>query len=213
MTNINELSIPDDKITVDYDNIPEEYGDARMPAPQPGPYMLQLPDDLSNTWEVIERAVGKRVAVALTGEHAMTMFLPDNATRPFNTWINNAEYPRGTEKIPASDMQYLIRALDPTAKPTTNKEFVTEMSKHAGVKFKASVEWSAYCNVNKDAYFHNAETGATEVAEGTKGCGAKFYQSSIPVNPETGLLEESFECTCGAMVRAWPNLRNFKPAA
>jgi len=211
MANINELTIPDDKISVDYSNIPEEYGE-RVPVPQPGPYLFQLPNNLSNVWDVIERPVGKRIQAEFHGDSALTIHLADNNTRTFSAWITNAEFPHGKEKFMVSDMHYLVRALDQDAKPTTNKEFVDELSKHGGKQFKATVTWSAYCNINKDAYFFNEASGRNEIAEGTKGCGKKYYQEALSTD-EAGLYAETVNCECGATIWARAQLRAFQPVS
>ena len=107
-------------------------------------------------------------------------------------------------------MQYLIRILDPSATPATNQQFVAILSAHAGEKFKASVTWSAYCNPNKTARFANAE-GVAEEVESTTGCGENFYQQSIPTDDDTGQFESQFSCSgCGAVVRSFPKLRNYR---
>lgn len=196
---------------VDYTSIPEERGEFTPPL-QPGPYVFELPSptNLESSWEVIARNGEQRVQAVLTGESSLIAHLAGNATQNFSAWINNNAYPRGAEKIPVSDMQYLVRSIDPTATPKSNTEFVQVLNGLAGRRFKATVAWSAYCNPNKDVYFPDGE-GNLQVHEGTKGCGTNYYQQNIP-RGDDNLFIDRFECSeCGATVRAFPRLRNFQP--
>lgn len=208
MANINELNLGQESLGLDYENMPEERGEYVSPV-QPGTYVFELPEDLSSIWEVIQRQGKERVQAVLHGDNALTVHLPKNEDRAFSAWINNHPFPRGKEGIEVSDMQYLIRILEPSATPNTNPQFVDVFSRHGGKKFKANVTWAAYCNPEKDAYFENAETKAIEVAEGTRGCGENYYQKSIP-RDENDLYVDQFQCDkCHAVVKAFPRLRKF----
>lgn len=211
MATINDLELSDVELPVpDYDDIPEEKGEY-VPPPQPGDYAFTLPARLDNVFDVIEWGADKapRVQAVLARESALTLHTTDG-DRTFSAWINNAERPRGKEKVPVSDLTYLIRALNPTATPKTNKEFATEFAKHGGRKFKASVTWSAFCSPTKDAYFPDPSNPGTSIlCAGTPGCGKNYYQQDIP--KQGGVYQERFQCTCGATLRAFPKLRNFRP--
>lgn len=210
---LNELGLTNEVLDdIDYDNLPEEKSsEGFIPTLQPGVYVFELPTNLAECWEVVGRQGKKRVQAVLHGENSLTVHLKDNSTQAFSAWINNHAYPRGSKEGPlASDLQYLIRAFDPTLQPKTNPDFVEALNKQAGKKFKATVVWKAYCNPARAAYFFNEETGkAEESAE--KGCGANYYQNVIP-RDEQGNYDERFQCTeCNAVVRSFPSLRNFQP--
>lgn len=210
--NINELDLGNDNLGLNYNEIPEETSEYTPPL-QPGSYVFSLPSNLNSIWEVIERSGQKRVQAVFHNTDALTVHLPNNETRSFSAWISNHPFPRGKEKIEVSDMQYLLRILEPAATPQTNTEFVDLLKKHGGDRFKANVTWSAFCNPNKDAYFETApdEAGNTSVVvqEGTKGCGENYYQKAIP-RDDAGMFADTFKCTeCNAVVRAFPKLRKF----
>lgn len=209
--NINELNLGNEKLGIDYGQIPEETGEYTPPI-QPGSYVFALPTNLDSIWETIDRGGQQRVQAVFHNDDALTVFLHGDETRSFSAWINNHPFPRNKEKIEVSDMTYLIRVLEPSATPQTNPEFVAALQRHAGEKFKANVTWSAYCNPKKDIYMEVAdEAGETtvQVQEGTKGCTTNYYQNAIP-RDDKGMFVDTFTCTeCNAVVRAFPKLRKF----
>lgn len=220
MADINDLNLKEEDIVPDYNEIPEEFGQ-RTPPPQPGTYVFKLPEDLTSVWEPFEANINgeqkQRIRAVLRDEHALIMSGNGRENEPFGAYISGAERPRGKERTPVSDLTYLVRCFG--EKPRTPKEHATALIKHGGESFRADVEWSAYCNPKKDAYFEVKETDddgneviVTKQVEGTQGCSENYYQQDIP-RDEHGLYQQRFTCgKCGASLMAFPSLRNFKKA-
>ena len=211
--NINDLELKDELIVtedLDFDQLPEEFGPF-VPPLYPGPYRFQLPSDLSEIWDKFDTDEGERVVAIFRDDTALTVTQSKNGehnNEPLNVRISNRQRPRGRDKVPASDMDFLLRALNHGSRPRTNPQYVQALMEHAGQEFGAEVEWSAYCNPNKDIYIETEE-GRAEQQEGTPGCGQSHYQQDIP--KENGIYQDRFPCkNCGALVRAWPNLVRFK---
>jgi hypothetical protein len=90
---------------------------------------------------------------------------------------------------------------------------------YAGQRFKARLGWQTSCNPNNEIY--NADG---ERVQGKKGCGRRYGERAykkrngekvlaIPTLPN-GQLAERFQCAgenCGAYLRAFGNLSNFRP--
>ena len=82
--------------------------------------------------------------------------------------------------------------------------------------------YTATCSATKDTYHHNPNTGRSELRAGTKGCGQRYRVEgytpkkggavvlSIP-REEDGKVALRFTCTCGAELRAWPQLQGYRP--
>lgn len=137
----------------------------------------------------------------------------------FNWHLTSFESRRGKRDDPTaprvSDSYYLLVALGSTnPQPKTNKELVAELMKFAGREFKAKLEWETNCNPNADAYFAddagNVATAVDESGANYQGCGTKHFMSDWPKD-ETGRYLDRKTCTCGAALRPFGRLRQFKP--
>jgi hypothetical protein len=121
--------------------------------------------------------------------------------------VSNVERPRGKDKIKVSDMAYLLRALghDKPLKNGANLDWAKALLQYAGKEFDATIEVQAFCNDKKDIYAEDGQ-GGSQVVEGTKGCGARYYQRDLEGLKENGVYPERFTCTgnngaCGASLR------------
>lgn len=148
--------------------------------------------------------------------------------------ISTKESKRGKEKVLVSDATYFCRALFPDrrAEMKTLRDVVRLLSQGGGQLFDADVVYEANCNPKRDIYIEGA------VAQGVKGCGQGYgmrpraykdkngAQQKILVIPKDGnkWLDE-FPCVgerlgvgnkveaCGAAIRVFPRLRNFRAAS
>lgn len=223
---------------VDYDNIPEERGGTFAPPVYPADYGLKLPGDLSKVWDVFEDADSKQwVTMIFDDDNPLTITnATDKALVGTNvrSRINNKPRNRGKkgENIMVSDMTYLVRALDPAARPGAgvkdqaklNEAFIAEMKKHAGKEFVAFQSWTASCDQKRDAYFYVLDaagqaTGATEKQENPdapgsnrQGCGTRYYLGDWPKD-QSGRYYETRQCQCGAVLRPFGQLERFRPVA
>lgn len=212
--NINELELKNEVILTEdigLDELPEELGPF-TPPPQPGPYRFRLPADLTEVWSKFDTDEGERISAYFADDAALEITQSKSGQETGSTLrvgINNRQRARGANKVPVSDMDYLLRSLEHASRPTTNRQYIEALTSHAGEEFAAEVEWSAYCNPKKDIYALNEETGRDEKAEGTFGCGQSHYQKDIP--RENGIFIDRFPCkSCGAVLRARPQLVRFK---
>jgi hypothetical protein len=113
-------------------------------------------------------------------------------------------------EIFASDADYLLRAVGVTKRPSpaTNKNYALALAQQcAGKTFGATVEYSYSCNPNREAQIPDGVGGFTDT--GRKGCGNRYYQSQIDLNPD-GTAPDRIQCECGAHVRGFANLTNIK---
>lgn len=216
---------------VDYDSIPEEYGGPRTPPPYPGDYGFKLPGDLTKAWDVFEDAEKVQwVSLVFDSDNPLTVSQAKDESvigTEVNLRINNKPRNRGKEKIPVSDMTYLIRVLNPAAKPGAgvkdqakmNQAVITEVNRHAGKEFLANLEWQTNCSTGRDAYFQEIDpqteqpTGKTvkrELEGGAvqQGCGARYYMNDWP--KVDGKYAPSLTCSCGANLNPFPQLTRFR---
>jgi len=150
----------------------------------------------------------------------------------YNWQVSNQEFNRAKRGEPeqmASDLDFLLRdAFKIAKKPMNNPGYAQVLMTLSGKEFTADVEWSWYCNDEKNIRVPDGQGGYTEVEQ--KGCGSKYYQGGKngvqkspqdpgqPVGPANPLVwPERIICggkdgiPCGAAVRAFPNLRNLRP--
>lgn len=215
---LEDLGLKDEKLPTagqDLTDLPE-FG-AWEPPPQPGPFRFKLPLDLSAIYDVFDaasggQAMGQRVKAIFDREHPLLIVQSLGGKyngQPFQTRITNQERARGKDKsVVASDWDYLLRALKETAKPGSNKEYVTALRKHAGAEFGADLRYSWRCSEDRDIRVKDGG-GNTQTVEGHKGCGEAFYAEDVPKNPD-GTTPYEITCTCGALLRAFANLDNIR---
>jgi hypothetical protein len=228
MADINDLGL-DPKYTseVDFDNMPTGIGGTIADPPQPGVYRFRLPP--SN----ILLGCFEKQMVPEQGER-ITAVLRDSASL-INVSLGGQPYPirisntvryvtRGDKQVAISDMAMLLKAVDCIPENGSNAAYAHALIKAGGREFDAESTLSATCSETKDIYAHNPNTGRSETQTGHKGCGQKFRVEgytpkkggkpvlSIP-RDEEGKVATRFTCTCGAELRAWPQLQAFKPVA
>lgn len=235
MAEIND-EFKDVPILTDYSApIPEEYSPS-APAPYPGDYVFQLPKDLSQLWQDIGREIGpegekqkvRRVELRLTRDDALLIVeVPKGDEyekykgQGFDTRINNAERNRARKNespVYVSDMTYMLRVLDPAAKPKSNDEFKAAMNKHGGKKLIAGIEWRASCSPDRQIYVEQEEEGGgltlvpavDDQNQPVMGCDQAYYMNQWPRDPATGKYKPSFACKCGNILRPFGQLRNFR---
>jgi hypothetical protein len=227
MADYRTLELKDeDKTITDYDHIPEQRGEFK-PLVQPGDFLLELPKNIATAWTAFDCTVDEkqvqRVACQFDGEHPLTI-VGSRDPRLVGEWlqlrVSNAERNRarkGDPKALVSDMLYLLReGLGADVRPKSNREWIKAMNENAGAQFVASLTWSSYCNDRQTRYIEDENGQSVEDPDGTKGCGARYYQRDIPKD-ELGNYVERFACTgkrdgfeCGASLRAFGNLERFR---
>lgn len=191
------------------------------PPPQPGAFRFQLPANLTSIWDPFdtpEKTPPQRIAAIFDADHPLKITQSKDGRyngEPFQTRINNNERARGKDKsVIASDMDYLLRAFKETTKPASNKAYAEAVMRHAGKEFGADIRWSWRCSKERNIRVEvkDPATGQrTEVKEieGQKGCGEAFYQEDVPKMPN-GEFPLEIQCQCGALLRAFGNLDNFR---
>jgi hypothetical protein len=195
------------------DDLPQFGGFA--PPPPPGAYRFKLPQDLSAVWDlfdVADKQPPQRIRLMLDREHPLMITQSPKGLsngEPFETRLTNNERKRGKGGVViASDLDYLLRALKETAKPKTNRDYITAVQRHAGAEFSGDIRYSWRCSRDRDIRVRDA-AGQVQVVEGRKGCGEGFYQDDVPKNA-AGEVPYEIVCSCGALLRAFPNLDNIR---
>ena len=221
MANLNDLEGlgNDAGFNVDHDNIPTEPG-GFTPTPPPGTYRFKLPGSLEDVWEAFDANINeqkvRRIRAELEGAAALTITQSQSGDQDgdsFRTRVSNAERKRNKDGLMASDMLYLLRALGEEGQYKSNADYANALKKHAADEFIANIEWSAWCSDQKPIrVVVEADDGTQSftVDESQVGCGKRVYQRDIP--KEDGVYAENFACPdCGAVLRAFANLSQFKP--
>lgn len=199
----------------DFENLPEQMG-TYAPPPQPGTYVFQLPASLQNVWDTVTTKDKKdRIKAVFDADAPLVIVQSVNNEyngQPFRTSISNAERNRsrkGEPEVLVSDMDYVLVALGEKKKPKTNIDYIKAFTPYAAKPFKADVTWSWGCNDTKNKFIDDGQGGLVETQE--PGCGKKYYQRDVPKD-EHGKVPLRITCECGANLRGFPNLGNFKPA-
>lgn len=222
---LDELDLKDEQMpALNADDLPE-YG-AWAPPPQPGPYRFRLPADLSKVFETYEKNGKHFLRAKFDKDNPLVIVRsaahPEYLNQTFTTQLSTERRKRGD--IEASDMDYLLKALEPkgTVLPTTLRGFGETLARHAGGEFDADISYSWNCSESRDIYKAKIDpatgqpTDETEKQEGVKGCGAKYYQAEKTKKTEqqiakvAGSYPYEIACRCGAIVRAFANLDNMR---
>lgn len=235
MPKLSDLGLSNEKIAgLEFDAMPDQRGGFGPPL-YPGTYRFRLPKSLTAEmpiWDTMTTERGPRLNVLFEDAFALVIAQSlggEKDGETFNARISAAERNRARKGEPeqlVSDLDYLLRdAFKLTARPKTNLEYAKALMQFAGKEFTADVEWNWYCNPKNDIRVDDGAGGTTQV-EGQKGCGSRYYQGgntgvqkalSDPNDPKSPLVwPERVECNgkdgvaCGNLVRAYPNLRNFR---
>ena len=188
------------------------------PPPPPGAYRLKLPADLSTVYDVFDvDGKGQRIRVIFDRDHPLVITQSPKGTSnglPFETRLSNNERPRGKKGsgVLASDLDYLLRALGDKTKPGSNRGYIDALKKHQGQEFGADITYSWVCSESRDIRVAPSGGGTPQVVEGHKGCGTKYYEGDVPAAMKNadGSLPYELTCQCGARLRAFANLDNFR---
>lgn len=228
---INELELKAQPVgEIDFEHMPEEFKQAPMP-PYPGTYRFKLPpkgriEMLFDTF-ISKDANGNDgpqcVSVNFDEDDPLVIVQgKEKVGEGFATKINNRPRNRakkGEPELLLSDGTYFLRAVDPdTAKKVRNydsKGFIDAVVKQAGKEFVADIEWSTVCNAERQIYVKdesgNLAAAVDEAGNPVMGCGEKYYMGSWARDTE-GKYKDRLDCKCGASLRPFGNLRNFKTA-
>ena len=208
MSNINDLDLVREEIPVDMNDLPEEF-QQRWPQPQPGTYVFVLPEVIKFGKMLTQR--GERLTAQFSGEYSLTA-LPGGGK--VSTNIANAERPFGKDKKLVSDMAFLLKALKYTGPALVySEDYARALSQFGGQRFRADLVRDTTCSLTRDIFKDGA------VQRGVKGCGTRYELQprkgnngheilGIPKD-ENGYVER-FDCKCGASLKAWARLRNFR---
>ena len=232
MPRLSDLNIRAEKMGgVAFEDLPEQMGGFRPP-PQPGPYIFQLPADLTTLWDVFDCEIDGKPAQRLNlifddGHPLVITQSPtgEETGQPFLTRLNNRERRRGkaddTSAPMVSDMDYFLAkgfgVMLPAERGT--QEYHDAVVALATMQFGADIEWSWYCNDQRDIYTEG-EDGTNVKVDGRKGCGSRYYEQQVP-REEDGRYPFNIPCSghhgegdgaepCGASVRAFANLTRFR---
>lgn len=235
MAKLQELGLTNEALGgLDFDKMPEQRGSYGPPL-YPGTYRFKLPTlkpDM-DIWDHRDTEKGPRLVVKFEGAAALLIVQSPGGKHDgesFEWNVSNQEFNRAKQGEPeqfASDLDFLLRdGFNIKKRPPSNLGFAQALIALSGKEFTADDEWTWYCNKNRDIYILDS-TGNSRVVEGQKGCGAKYYQGgrtgvqkvlSDPADPKSAQVwPERIICggkdgiPCGAAVRAFPNLRNFRP--
>ena len=237
MPKLSDLGLTNEQVSgVDFANMPDQRG-SFGPLPQPGTYRFKVPafDASSPVFDTITTEKGPRLNLVFDGAFALEIIQSPGGTHngeSLNIRLSNQEFNRARKGEPdqfASDLDWIFRDVLKLQKaPKTNPQYAqTAIQSLAGKEFTADLEFTWRCNPKNDIRVDNGQ-GGTEVVEGTKGCGAGYYmgtrpgqigkEHSNPEDPSSPLIyPERIVCggkdgiPCGALVRAFPRLRNFRP--
>ena len=235
MPKLNDLGLTQEQVgTADFANMPEQRGGFTPPL-YPGPYRFKLPvmTAASEIWDKLTTDRGDRLNVLFEGGASLQITQSVGGAHDgesFETRISAAERNRAKHGEPeqlVSDLDYLLRdAFKVETRPKTNLQYAQALIALSGREFTADSEWNWYCSKKRDIYVSDGASGSTLV-EGQKGCDARYYQGGKqgvqkmkvdPNDPNSPLVwPERVVCSgkdgipCGALVRAFANLRNFRP--
>lgn len=220
MANLNDLNlVEEDAPEVDVaGELPQQFGSFIKPL-QPGTYTFRLPvkEVLGSIFEPIDVLVGGVIQRAIAADFKGEAALDALGHGPFEARITTKPRPRGKDKILVSDATYLLQALGHGEPVKGHKGQAEALISHGGETFAGDVSWSSFCSVDKDIYVQTDE--GSKKQEGTKGCGRNYANEpyttkdgrvtlGIPKSAEG--YADRFACHCGATLRAYANLSNFR---
>lgn len=205
---LQELGLKDEALPEqDLNDLPEFGG--FQPPPPPGTYRFRVPNPVGNAFDLADTDKGQRITVIFGADNPLVI---TQATRPalintpFQTRLSGKERKRGKDGPEVSDLDYLDKAMGQTTRSKSNREVAQRVLGYGSKEFAADLTYSWACSEKRDIYVKDA-AGATVKVEGTKGCGAKYYQDrDVKKDETTGEYPYEITCSCGALVRAFANL-------
>lgn len=239
MPGINELKLTAKPVgeTPDFDTLQPERG-GWTPPPQPGSYRFAFPKVVNNFDTVKTDDYGERVKVIFDAEFPLIIVQSPNGTdhtgETYQTTLTNVPRLRSKkDQLYVSDMDYLLKAKEevlkqkgtalPAPKQRTNLSYLKALASLAGEQFGADQEFSYSCNPRRAARWRledgslgtqpdEASTLEGDDAGLKAGCGQRYYQNDIEkVDGQYPLEITCSNPECGAVVRAFGNLRRFTP--
>lgn len=225
MADINSLNLnPSYTTEVDFDNMPTGIGAAFQEPPQPGTFVFRLPP-AEALFSCFDKTMvpdqGERLIAILKDAAAL---YNETLKQSYGLRITNVTryITRDNEQMAVSDLAMVLKAVDSLPANGSNPAYAQALIKAGGRRFIADNTLTATCSTTKDTYHHNPNTGRSELRAGVKGCGQRFRVEgytpkkggavvlSIP-REEDGKVALRFTCTCGAELRAWPQLQGYRP--
>lgn len=212
---LNDLSAAPLQDAVDVNNLPEQYGGGQ-PFLQPGNALFELsPLSVENFDKVDSDEYGERVKVKFDQNAPLVIRQSvggkyDN--QPFVTTLTNVPRKRGKDADApiAADWDYLNQALKIEGRPKTNREYATKLMEKAAARtqFRAKIGASWNCRKDRNIYMPDGAGGYQEMDQ--LGCGVRKYEKDV--KKVNGEFPERVECECGAHVRGFNGLENFRAA-
>jgi len=198
---------------VDFNNMPAQMGSYPDPPP-PGGYRFEIPAlSIANFEEREDKEDAKKkwLQVAFDQNAPLTIVQSKGDVQngdPFQTRLSNQPRKRGKDDDAprVSDLSYLAQALGATSRPANNRAWIEWLVAQKGKTFGADVEYSYFCNPNKNIYADDGAGGTQEVQQA--GCGTRYYQKDVA--KVDGVQPLRVACQCGASVRANANLQRFR---
>jgi hypothetical protein len=223
MANLNDLPLTADTTDdVDVNTVPT-FGGGFTPPPQPGTYVGRLPSaevifNCFQTQEVPDQ--GQKLLAVFADESAITLeqFNQSYRARISNrvryVKVNDPDNPGEKKSVGISDMAQLLRVVNSIPEGKTNTAYGHALVAAGGRLFKFTHDLTANCDPKRDIYKDGA------VIKGKKGCGARYATESyrggngkmVGVIPkdESGKFATRFQCTCGASLSAWGQIKGFR---
>lgn len=244
MPKLSEIAGLDEAVQVDFSNLPDQFS-IRNPLPQPGAgYVFRFPtispDDDNWIADLTNDSKVPRIGYSFSdGKELILLAAPggpnaENLGMPVRWRLTNIERKFGDDdKSPVSPMAHMLAhsfKLDLTGK--TNKSYIQALIAISGRAFGAGVNWTGYCNKERDIYVPADEETGQEGGQiaGHKGCGTRYALKqrknkktgeltlAIP-RGEDGKFQERFLCAgmvqgvqCPALVSCFLDLQNFQPS-
>lgn len=212
------------------------------PTPQPGTYVFSLPKNIRGSFEPIAiPGVGPRIRAVLKKQHALRIVgtgdvldwncsgaeFPRGKDKKKVSTLENVLAAVG-EKVLVPAGVSALRTTDENAFFEAMRRPFAEALIRAGereAQFRANLKLTAQCNPAADIYKDKAKQ------PGIKGCGRKYTTDPYPLKQAYGPNKEytelfripadakdpakvatRFECKCGAVLTAWPDLDRIRRA-
>jgi hypothetical protein len=227
MPNPNDLNLvaEEEAPDIESDEMPRQYSPGFTKPPQPlKTYQFRLPADISSVYDTFDTERGQRIKAQFRSDKALAN-VTTGESLDYTVTTQEREYGKAGEKKLGSEMAFLLTALGEKTIPafSNSRKLMAALSSHGGGLFKADVDWEATCQKDRDIYTFDATQGKSVKAEGKKGCGRKWATRSYTapkatdgkshlIPKDNGLWVDNFECVCGAMIRVFVRLVNYREA-
>lgn len=168
---------------------------------------------------------GKRVSITFDDEHPFEITRTpvgseDELGKTPRIRLNNRERNRsrkGQPKVLVADTTYLLRALGEKVPPANNAQVRAALSKYGGHEVRFDLEWNTNCSKERTAYWVTEDENGVrttvpmtgEDGSEQKGCGSRYYLQQW-TKDENGRYVYELTCQCGAQLRPFAQVRNFK---